>query len=67
MDYVRIKRGARLRRVIVDRYNTIDAGTSIGFDPEEDRRRFHVSDSGIVVVAAGSPGRHAHSFAGGYV
>ena len=67
MDHVRIKRGARLRRTIVDRYNTIDARTSIGFDPEEDRRRFHVSPSGIVVVPAGSPGRHARSFASGYV
>ena len=42
--------GARLRRVIVDQDNVIPAGETIGFDPEGDRRRFHVSDSGIVVV-----------------
>jgi len=50
MDNVQIGRGARLRRVIVDRFNTIPAGARIGFDPEEDRRHFHVTDSGLVVL-----------------
>ncbi len=42
--------GARLRRVIVDQDNAIPAGESIGFDHDQDRQRFHVSESGIVVV-----------------
>jgi glucose-1-phosphate adenylyltransferase len=50
MDYTVIRRGARLRRVIVDRYNTIDPDSSIGFDPDADRRSWFVTDSGIVVV-----------------
>jgi len=53
MDYVRIGRDARLRRVIVDRHNIIEAGTRIGFDPEEDRKNYHVTESGLVVVPAG--------------
>lgn len=53
MDYVRIGRGARLRRVIVDRHNSIEAGTRIGYDAEEDLRRYHVTDTGLVVVSAG--------------
>lgn len=53
MDYVRICRGARLRRVIVDRHNIIEENTSIGYDPEEDRRRYHVTPSGLVVVPLG--------------
>jgi glucose-1-phosphate adenylyltransferase len=56
MDYVVIRRGARLRRVIVDRYNTIDADARIGHDLEADRRRWFVTDSGIVVVSKGEYG-----------
>ena len=53
MDYTIIRRGARLRRVIVDRYNTIAAGTQIGYDRDADRARYHVSESGLVVVFRG--------------
>ena len=53
MDYVRICHDARLRRVIVDRHNIIEAGACIGYDPEEDRRRYHVTPSGLVVVPLG--------------
>jgi len=50
MDHVHVKRGARLRRVIVDRYNTIEEGERIGYDHSVDARRFTVSPGGIVVV-----------------
>lgn len=53
MDYARIGRGARLRRVIVDRHNMIRAGERIGYDSEEDAKRYHVTSSGIVVVPRG--------------
>jgi glucose-1-phosphate adenylyltransferase len=64
MDYTRIGRGARLRRVIVDRHNQIEPGDRIGFDPDADRRRFHVSDSGIAVVASGPKSYFARSAPG---
>jgi len=57
MDYVRIKRGARLRRTIVGLYNTIEAGTKIGYDSDLDTQRFNMSPSGIVVVADGHPNK----------
>jgi glucose-1-phosphate adenylyltransferase len=50
MDHVHVKRGARLRRVIVDRYNTIEEGERIGYDGAADAQRFTVSPGGIVVV-----------------
>ncbi|HVE49992.1 MAG TPA: glucose-1-phosphate adenylyltransferase [Casimicrobiaceae bacterium] len=50
MDYSVVRRGARIRRSIVDRYNTIDASDRLGYDIESDRKRHHVSKSGIVVV-----------------
>ncbi|PTN12388.1 glucose-1-phosphate adenylyltransferase [Nitrosomonas aestuarii] len=53
MDYVRICRGARLRRVIVDRHNIIESNARIGYNPEEDRRRYHVTPTGLVVVPLG--------------
>ena len=53
MDYAVLRKGVRLKRVIVDRYNTIEAGDHIGYDEDSDRRRFSVTDSGIVVVPRG--------------
>ena len=53
MDYVRICRGAKLRRVIVDRHNVIDANTTIGYDPQADRERYDVTPAGVVVIPRG--------------
>ena len=53
MDYTRVCRGAKLRRVIVDRHNIIEAGDVIGFDPELDRQRYLVSPGGVTVVPNG--------------
>lgn len=53
MDYTVIRRGAKLRRVIVDRYNDIPADARIGFEPAADAARFHRTESGIVVIAKG--------------
>jgi glucose-1-phosphate adenylyltransferase len=64
MDYTRIGRGARLRRTVVDRFNVIKPGTRIGFDPEADKDRYHVSPGGIVVV---SRGHQRRSGRGSYV
>jgi len=48
--------GARVRRAIIDRSVRIEPGDCIGFDTEADRKRFFVSDSGIVVI--GRPSRN---------
>lgn len=53
MDYVRVGRGARIRRAIIDRHNAIPPGTEIGFDADKDRRLFTVSPGGVVVVPRG--------------
>jgi glucose-1-phosphate adenylyltransferase len=50
---VNIGRHCRIRRAIIDKHVDIPAGTSIGYDPEEDRRRFNVTESGIVVIPKG--------------
>jgi glucose-1-phosphate adenylyltransferase len=53
MDYAVIRRGSRLKRVIVDRYNSIPPHTVIGFDAAADRSRYTVSEGGVVVVPKG--------------
>ena len=50
---VDIGRHVRLRRTIVDKWNVIPDGTVIGYDAVADRKRFTVSESGIVVVEHG--------------
>ncbi len=47
---VDVGRGARLNRCIVDKGVRIPAGEVIGEDPERDRKRFTVSEQGVVVV-----------------
>jgi glucose-1-phosphate adenylyltransferase len=50
MDYSNIGRGARIRRAIIDKNVHIAEGDVIGYDLEQDRKRFTVTDSGIVVI-----------------
>ena len=47
---VRVGRGTRLHRCIIDKDVVIPPGHRIGFDAESDRERFTVSDRGVVVV-----------------
>ncbi|MDQ3283115.1 MAG: glucose-1-phosphate adenylyltransferase [Acidobacteriota bacterium] len=54
MDGVEIGRHCKIRRTIVDKGVKIPAGTVIGYDMEEDRQRFTVTDTGIVVVPKGA-------------
>jgi len=49
-----IGRGVHLRRVICDKYVTIEDGTVIGENPALDAQRFHVSPGGVVVVPKGA-------------
>ncbi len=49
-NHVNIGRHSRIRRAIIDRHVSLPERTEIGYDAEADRRRFHVTDSGIVVV-----------------
>ena len=47
---VDIGRSARLRKVVIDKHCRIPAGMRIGYDPEQDRKRFHVSEGGVTLV-----------------
>jgi glucose-1-phosphate adenylyltransferase len=55
MDHTVLKRGCRLKRVIVDKFNVLAEGERIGFGPDADRLQCacHRDPSGISVVPKG--------------
>jgi glucose-1-phosphate adenylyltransferase len=48
--HVNVGRHCRIRKAIIDRDVHIPEGTTIGYDPEADRQRYFVTESGITVV-----------------
>ncbi|HQW20221.1 MAG TPA: glucose-1-phosphate adenylyltransferase [Rhodocyclaceae bacterium] len=57
---VDIGRHARLRRVVIDKHCRIPEGMAIGYDIDEDRRRFHVTEKGIILVTPEMLGQRIH-------
>jgi glucose-1-phosphate adenylyltransferase len=53
MENVVIGEHARIRRAIIDKDVIIPPKTEIGYDREADRRRFTVTDSGLVAISKG--------------
>ena len=58
---VEVGRGAILSRVIVDQGARIPPGLRAGIDPEEDARRFHVTDKGITLITPAMLGQTARN------
>jgi glucose-1-phosphate adenylyltransferase len=54
MEGVNVGKYARIKKAIIDKDVAIPEGTVIGYDLEEDKKRFFVTESGIVVVAKGT-------------
>ncbi len=50
LDNCDIGRHARIRRAVLDKNVTVPQGAMIGYDLEQDRKLYHVTESGIVVV-----------------
>ena len=50
---VTVGRYSKVKKAIIDKDNTIPPHTEIGYNPEEDRKRFTVTPRGIVVVPKG--------------
>lgn len=50
----------KIHKAIIDKSCQIPAGTVIGFDLEEDRKRFHVSEGGVVLVTPEMLGQRIH-------
>lgn len=54
MGNTEIGPGCRISKTILDQEVTVAPGTIIGEDPEFDRKRFQVSEGGIVVIPKGT-------------
>ena len=51
MEGVDVGRHCKIQKAIIDKFVKIPPNTNIGYDLEEDRKRFFVTDSGIVVIS----------------
>ncbi len=49
-DYVTVGKGAKLRRCIIDKGVKIPPSETIGYDLDKDRKRFTLSENGVIVV-----------------
>ncbi len=54
MEGVNVGRYAKIRRAIIDKDVNIPERTVIGYNQKDDKRRFSVSEGGVVVVAKGT-------------
>jgi len=54
MENVDIGRNCRIKRAIIDKDVVIPPETEIGYDLEKDKKRYHVTPSGIVVIGKGT-------------
>lgn len=53
LNRVHVGAGARLQRVLVDKDVDVPPGETVGYDLDRDRRRFLVTENGIVVIPRG--------------
>lgn len=52
-ENVEIGRHCRIRRAIIDKNVSVPPETTIGYNLEQDRKRFHVTPDGVVVIPKG--------------
>ncbi len=57
---VEIGRGAKLRKVVIDKGCKIPADLVVGEDPEEDAKRFVISPNGVVLITPEMLGQELH-------
>lgn len=58
---VDVGRNVKLNKVIVDKNCKIPEGLVVGFDPEEDKKRFRVSPNGVTLITPEMLGQRVHN------
>ena len=59
---VTVARNVTLKRAIIDKGCQIPEGLEVGVNPDEDRKRFHVSPNGVTLVTPDMLGQSLHRF-----
>jgi glucose-1-phosphate adenylyltransferase len=57
---VTVSRSATLKRVVVDKNCVIPEGLTVGLDPEEDKKRFFVTEKGVTLITPEMLGQDVH-------
>jgi len=57
---VDIGRNVVLRRAVVEKHCRLPEGLAVGVDPNEDRKRFHVTEQGVTLVVPEMLGQQIH-------
>ncbi len=55
-----VNRHVKMRRAVIDKGCVLPEGFQAGFDPDEDRRRFHVTESGVTLITPDMLGQKIH-------
>jgi glucose-1-phosphate adenylyltransferase len=54
MNNVKIGRGAKIRKAIIDKHVQIATEARVDYDLDSDRKKFEVTENGIVVIPKGA-------------
>ncbi len=57
---VEVGRNSVLRKAVVDKHCRLPEGLTAGLDPDEDRRRFHVTQRGVTLIMPEMLGQQVH-------
>jgi glucose-1-phosphate adenylyltransferase len=57
---VELGRGVVLKRTVVDKYCKLPPGLRVGLDPEQDRKRFFVTERGVTLIVPHMLGQRIH-------
>ncbi len=57
---VRIGAGCQIRKAVIDKGTVIPDGVNVGIDPEEDARRFRITEQGVTLVVPEMLGQNVH-------
>jgi glucose-1-phosphate adenylyltransferase len=60
LPHVDVARGVVLKRAVIDKYCRLPRDLHVGVNPDEDRRRFHVTERGVTLVTPEMLGQQVH-------